>query len=290
MTASVLITVYNCWPIALQAIENHLKFGGDLIEEIIVIDDCSTENIPDVLPSKVRLIRNETNQGYVKSVNIGFREIHSDLVILFDADSIPLNDYGNYLSEYFTKNKHVGAIGFYTVNDRGEQTGMIEPEPNEWSLLLGQQLYARAEHFFAKKTIVIYSCALVVQKIAVDQINGFDETFDFLDADADFSMRLTRAGWQLEMIDTLKSKHQGGGSPQATSKRVLRHYVNRHKLLQKHDKWRKPKLYKNIITARLNIELFLLNVAGTLKYKDPAIRNDKLKGRKDILSFIKQNY
>lgn len=290
MTASVLITVYNCWPIALRAIENHLKFGGDLIEEIIVVDDCSTENIPEVLPDKVRLIRNQTNQGYVKSVNIGFREIQSDLVILFDADSIPLNEYGKALDTYFTEHTDVGAIGFYTVNDKGEQTGMIEPEPNAWSLLLGQQLYARAEKFFTKDPIVIYSCALVVRKKAVEQINGFDEGFDFLDADADFSMRLTRAGWKLKMVEALKSQHQGGGSPQATSKRVLRHYVNRFKLLNKHGKWSSPKLYKNIITTRLKTELLLLNLVGKLKYSDPAVRKDKLKGRKDILVFVKENY
>ncbi len=289
MKASVLLTVYNCWPIALQAIEAHLKYGGDLVQEIVVVDDCSTQDVPQALPANVRVIRNETNKGYVKSVNIGFNNIQSDLVILFDADAIPLNQYDEKVSAYFTTNPGVGAIGFHTVNQNGDPTGMIDHEATVWPVLFGQQIYVKFEKMISYKSIVIHSCALVVRKAAVDSVGGFDEQFDFLDADADFSMKLNRAGWKLTLLDGVKAFHEGKGSPQALSKRVLRYYVNRHKLLVKYNKWNWPVLFKSIVIMRMSFEYLLLKVFGPLKFSKEIVA-DKVSGRRAVIAYVKEHY
>ena len=289
MKASVLLTVYNCWPIALEAIEAHLKYGGDLVEEIVVIDDCSTQDVPDSLPDKVKVFRNESNKGYVKSVNIGFSKIQSDLVILFDADSIPLNKYDEVVERCFREKTDVGAIGFHTINQAGNTTGMYDHEATVWPVLFGQQLYVKFEKLFSYKSIVIHSCALVVRKTAVDSVNGFDEQFDFLDADADFSMKLNRAGWKLMMLDQVQSLHEGKGSPQALSKRVLRYYVNRHKLLVKYKKWNYPVLFKAIVLFRMWLEYTLLLLFGRLKFSKEIVA-DKISGRHAVIKYVSEYY
>ena len=293
MKCSVLITVFNCWPLALKAIDSHLKYGNDFIEEIIVIDDCSTENVPAILPDKVRLIRNSVNLGYVKSVNIGFKAAKSPIVLLFDADAIPLVDYGEQIKHVFTTDETIGAIGFRTVDEFDNATGISDPEPNKFSLLFGQKI----DHKFlwlwrlVTKRITIYSCAIVLRKTAIESVNGFDENFDFLDADNDFCMRLTRAGWVLKIDPLLKAFHNGGGSPQLTSKRVLRFYINRHRLLVKHNKWdANARFSKLVVLARLQMEYLILKNFGTFLFKDKVANMDKVTGRKKIIDYVRLNY
>jgi GT2 family glycosyltransferase len=136
----------------------------------------------------------------------------------------------------------------------------------------------------------LHSCGLVVRRTAFEEVGGFDESFDFLDADTDFSLRLRKAGWRLAKSDDLVAYHEGGGSPQSTAKRVLRHHRSRWQLLEKHGKLTRPLLTRLLLLLRHALELAALRLTGPLLASDPRVRADKLAGRRALVRCAWQAY
>jgi len=61
-----------------------------LVESVIVIDDCSTDNsVAEILrvgDSRIKLLKNKTNQGKGAAISNGIQHATSELVIIQDAD------------------------------------------------------------------------------------------------------------------------------------------------------------------------------------------------------------
>jgi GT2 family glycosyltransferase len=295
ISLSALITNYNTWHLTNHCVKELYHWSKNNLIEILIIDDASEQKPADEnLSDKVRVIRNPENRGYVASVNIGFSHLKEDIVILFDSDAYPLMDLTQSLVKLFTANPQLGAMGFKLVDEQGQDTGSYSAEPTVLSLLLGQKLSALLFNDKSKQAretpICIHSCGMAVRRIAFEEIGGFDEGFDFLDADIDFSMRLRAAGWCVEADPNLVAYHKGGGSFQTTAKRVLRHYRNRWRLLAKHEQLPLPWLLKAGLVSRHLIEYSFLIIAGKVIIKDPATLKDKLYGRRQLLKEVWSSY
>ena len=91
---SVVMPVYNTEiPILKEAVDSILnQTFRDF--EFIIVDDCSGPAVGEYLQSlkdpRLRLIRNETNLGVTKSLNIGFQAAQGKYIARMDADDISL--------------------------------------------------------------------------------------------------------------------------------------------------------------------------------------------------------
>ncbi|MFW5760161.1 MAG: glycosyltransferase family 2 protein [Cyclobacteriaceae bacterium] len=286
---SVVITNYNTWDETIRCIE-HIQSCDQhhVVDQIVVVNDAS-ESFHDLSRDwlKVEQINNQVNKGYAACVNIGVNAASNDIVLLLDSDAYPVSDLGEVLMP-FRKDAQLGVLGFKLVDAHGQETGSYDDEPTLSTLLLGQKLHAYAKkHILLSRSsaIVIHSCAVAFRKSVFELVHGFDESFDFLDADADFSMKVSRAGYAIKRTDQIVLFHVGGGSPQSTSKRVLRFYKNRYQLLQKYDKIKLKKMLILSIRLRVSIELFVI------QYLLPFVKGkeflfDKKKSRTEILKFL----
>ena len=293
LTCSILITNYNTWTLTNRCIQAVSKWSQNKIHQILIVDDASTENAPDFFSEQVKIVYNEENRGYVASVNRGFLELQEDIIILFDSDAYPLMDLTETVREAFANNPKLGAVGFQLVDEEGNPTGSYDTIPKAIELLLGQALTARLHSWLPnqnKSVICLYSCAMAVRLQAFQGISGFDEGFDFLDADIDFSMRLQQSGWQVQVIPELLVFHEGGGSPQSTAKRVLRHHKNRWRLLSKHNLLIMPNLLKFGLATRHALEYLLLKTCGHFVIREPTKLQDKLYSRKELSRLVWSNY
>jgi len=89
MKFSVIIPVYNEVN-TINEIINRVKATG-LVDEILAVDDGSTDGSRDVLASLndtgiVKVIFHETNQGKGKAVRTGIQNAWGDLILIQDAD------------------------------------------------------------------------------------------------------------------------------------------------------------------------------------------------------------
>ncbi|MRX45672.1 glycosyltransferase family 2 protein [Pedobacter puniceum] len=287
---SLLITNYNTWELTERCIRSvEYADPSKVIQEIIVVDDCSTQNAPVYFQEHplVKIIKNEDNLGYVKSVNKAFAEATQSICLLLDSDAYLISDIA-LIPKIFEEQKGLGILGFNLVDEHGKSTGRGGPEPDVWSLVLGQQLERSFRKLFPKRSkyMTLYSCGIAIRKKAFEAIGGFDESFDFLDADHDFSMRMTRNEWDIAVCDDIHIFHKGGGSPQLTSKRVIRFYENRLKLLRNHNKVKNEKMIKTLIKIRLYVELFFLSVFGKYKFSVDILK-DKFSSRRHLINILK---
>lgn len=258
MKVSVVITSHDTWPLTVRCVRALEKHSAGRIAEIVVVDDASSTPAPSDLPALARVIRNPSNLGYQASVNVGFRAVSGDWVLLLDSDAYPLMDVVEPLARSFAADPKLAAIALATVDERGRGTQTAQSEPQAFGFVLGPRLegaYVRLRDFLREPKLVVFSCALGVRKSAFDAVGGFDEGFDFLDADLDFSMRLSEAGFRVMRDPSVLAFHRGSGSPQTQSKRVLRGYRNRWRLLAKHRKLSAPGALKLLLAVRHALEI-----------------------------------
>jgi glycosyltransferase involved in cell wall biosynthesis len=92
MKISCIVPAYNEAARISQVL--HVLTRHPLIDEVIVIDDCSTDNTSTVVSGfpSIRLVRHEINKGKSKAIVTGLRESKNELVMFIDADLIGLTE------------------------------------------------------------------------------------------------------------------------------------------------------------------------------------------------------
>jgi GT2 family glycosyltransferase len=299
LSVSVIIPNYESWSDAVRCARAAAEYSGKKLNQILIVDDGSSSSGPNELPNPVRVVRNEVNRGVIETENIGFSCTNADIVVILDSDAEPLMDFVPGVVQAFEKNPELGALGFHTVDRKGNATGIASPEPTVLDLVLGQRGSGWIRYLGRKvgavrtestEQICLHSCATAFRRTAYEEIGGFDEGFDFLEYDIDFSIRLRNAGWKVMKASDIEAYHEGGGSPQSYVKRLMRHHQNRWRLLRKHEKIQYPSLVKYALALRHVLEYGMFYVAGPFLTDSVEERNDKLRGRRDLLRGVWDGY
>jgi len=234
---SVVIPVYGQWNLAKRNIDALLKYDKKLIEEILVVNDCSPEENPYEFDKIVWIINNESNLGYAGTVNNGLKQAKSKIIVLLDSDAYPVAEFIDKLIKMYAADPQIGCIGFGTIDEDGSDTGNYQLEPSVLGLIAGQLLEAKFDflRFWRRKSKLPFSCAVSFTKNCLEDLSYFDaETFPVLEADNDISIRVHRSKWKLVFTREILICHKGGNSYKINHKRVVLFHESRWKLLKKH--------------------------------------------------------
>lgn len=109
--ATVIITCYNLEQFVGAAIESAL--GQDCTDrpEIIVVDDCSTDNSERVIRSyPVRYVRTVCNGGSLLAMLKGIEQASHDIICLLDGDDIWRCDKLRKVSRYFASEVRTALV------------------------------------------------------------------------------------------------------------------------------------------------------------------------------------
>ncbi len=129
-SVSVVITTYNRSQLLPRAIESAHQAGSDL--EVIVVDDCSTDETPDVCASLkgVHYVRLSSNKGLANARNVGIAESSSDFIAFLDDDDLRLpNSLEGQLRTIASDERFAFCYGPTLIADSRRQlpTGEIYP-------------------------------------------------------------------------------------------------------------------------------------------------------------------
>ena len=288
LSVGVLVLHYNTWELALRTLNAAMRLEAERVAEFVLFDDGSTEPPPEQIDNRIRLIRGEWNRGFGGALPVAFAAMTSDIVVLFDSDAVPLTPFAAEVREHFAHDARLGQLGFGAQDETDAQTESYFNEPTQWSLILGQAIHARLRRktLQPEKICVITGC-MATRTAAYAEVGGFDPEFEFLDVDADYSMRLRRAGWRVEVDRSIAVFHVGGGTPQAMRRRVLHFYKSRWRLLRKHGLLTCPRAARAAILARLRCEKIILRLFGRLLFPSSAVLEDKILGREQLLAYCR---
>lgn len=136
---SIVITNYNYAKYVGEAI--HSALAQTVCDEVVVIDDGSTDNSKDILKSfeaepKVKIIYTE-NKGVAAARNLGISKSKGDFIICLDADDSLHPKYAEVLQAEMKANRDYGIAytGLTVVRENGDRSNTTWPPEFDWELM-----------------------------------------------------------------------------------------------------------------------------------------------------------
>ena len=191
MIASVIIPVYNEAQTLGDCLASLVRQTGQRQDlEIIVVDDGSTDNTPDVVRGfpGVRLLR-QSRQGPAAARNRGAREARGEIILFTDGDCIPLDNWlEEMLAPFHQDPDLIGVKGAYITRQRALTARFVQIEYEDKYDKLAKQKYI--------DFIDTYSAGY--RRRTFLEAGGFDQEFPVACAeDVELSYRLANLGCKL---------------------------------------------------------------------------------------------
>ncbi len=250
-SCAVIIVNYNTGKLLSQVIKRVLKAKG--VDEIIIVDNNSTDNSMELLPDNPKVIKyfRKTNAGFASSCNYGAKRAQSDFLLFLNPDCLVQEDSIVNTLNSFKYKQNIGMVGVWVKNPDGtEQRATRRRLPTLWRAI---KTYSKLENFakfcscftgvnlnhlpISKKIqqVEAVSGAYVFIKTAVfNEVGGFDEDFFMHFEDLDLCKRTSDAGYNILLNPQIEVVHHQGTSSQSNShvseykKQSLQRYFHKH--------------------------------------------------------------
>lgn len=198
---SVVLPVYNGARYLGAALESVLDQSFTDFE-LIVVDDCSTDETPQILADaaardpRLRMITNAKNRKLPASLNVGFAQARADWFCWTSDDNLMLPDALAQLIR--ARDNHPDAdiihADYRVIDTRGVEQTKVVTGP--------------ASDLLVENTI---GCCFLYRRGVDDHLNGYDETLFGIE-DYDFWLRAHRAGFAFHHVNSapyLYRRHEG---------------------------------------------------------------------------------
>lgn len=196
---SVVIPVYGKVDYTLMCLRSIADCSIQVPFEVIVVDDCSPDNTLDALQgvSGVRVVSNQTNQGFIRSCNAGAAVALGEYLCFLNNDTQVCGGWLDELVRTYDDFSGVGLAGSKLVYPNGklqEAGGIIWRNESAWNFGRGEDP-SHPMFNYARETDYISGASILIQKKLFDELGGFDELY--LPAyceDADLALKVRSRG------------------------------------------------------------------------------------------------
>lgn len=197
---SVIIPTYNRRHSIVKSVESVLEQTYP-VEEVIVADDCSTDDTEDVVrqiqDSRVRYCRLPDNRGAGGARNFGVAQARYDLIAFHDSDDLWIKDKIEKQMAYWKEHPDCGLI--YCAYEMRLAYGILHVVPD-----IEKQDSPEARKEMGGKSILegrilkpllvrntVGAPTILMRKDVFEAVDGFDETMRSLE-DWDFAIKVAK--------------------------------------------------------------------------------------------------
>ena len=268
---SIIIPFYNQFDYTYNCLRSIARQYPQVDIEVILIDDNSSEKIDFSLLKKIKIIKNEENLGFLRSVNKGISAAKGKYIYLLNNDTQVHAGFLDELIYVFENFENVGAVGSMLLNSDGslQEAGSFFLSDKSPTQIANKKIYT-PEINYIYQTDYCSGCSLMFERLnSENELNLFDENFVpayFEDADLCFQLKYHQ-GKNIYYTPFSKVTHFNGVSYQNEDRKK-----NEHKsalFVTNHDR------FKNKWQKELN----------TIKSKNKWERIEELYGDKQIIFF-----
>lgn len=197
-SVSFVVPAYNEGKTIEESLKHILEIDYDNILEIIVVNDCSTDNTRQVVEKimkrykKIKLINNPKNLGNAaRSQNVGLKHAKGDVIAVVDGDSFPAKDSIKKMIGFFDDPK-VGAVTC-PVLARNQNKFIEKLQALEYQTIS----FTRKLMEYVDSIYVTPGPLALYRREAILEINGFDE--NNLTQDIESTWNIASRGWDRKM-------------------------------------------------------------------------------------------
>jgi GT2 family glycosyltransferase len=215
---AVVITVHNRADLTLRCLR--ALAASTLPLQIVIVDNGSNDQTPKLLErlDGVRILRNETNIGFLRATNEGAKAATADLMLLLNSDTEVGPTSLAAAIETLESSASIGAVVARLVHFDGrlQEAGSIIWRDGAC------EGYGRGEHplaapFMFRRDVDFGSAAfLLTRRSTFSELGGFDERYaPAYYEDADYCVRLWQAGLRVVYEPRAVVRHAefGSGAP-----------------------------------------------------------------------------
>jgi GT2 family glycosyltransferase len=225
----IVIVNYNSTDHLLRCLESIRSRLDTRQAEILVVDNASTDHWDRVasMNPDVRTIRNATNVGFAKAVNLGIREGTSPYVLLVNPDALISEDFFREALDFMEQHPDVGILGPRILNPDGSIQGSARAFPSPLTAVFGRtSLLTRLfpNNPISRRNILttvsdgrnampvdwVSGACMVVRRKALEGIGLMDERFFMYWEDADWCKRAWETGWKVVYYPVISVIHYVG--------------------------------------------------------------------------------
>ncbi len=216
MNLSIIIVNYNTSYFIKRTINSIICSNINCSYEIIVVDNNSHDDSCDQIKTNyrnVKLIANDTNDGFAKAVNQGVSHSKGNNILLLNPDTILKIDTVDKLIESMQKNDKVGIVGAKIINAEGDFqlssrrkypdiltsifqiTGLSYLFPK--SRFFGRYNYTYISDNLSHEVDSVSGACMIFTRKLFDRLNGFDEDYFLFFEETDFCLRAQSCGYKI---------------------------------------------------------------------------------------------
>ena len=119
---SIVIVNWNAGLLLKECVESILKYSIDLVEQLIIVDNASTDNSLWLLPAHtaITIIQNKTNKGFASACNQGYALSTAEFLLLLNPDTRLLPGTLQASVDLMHANTGISILGVMHEDDKGE--------------------------------------------------------------------------------------------------------------------------------------------------------------------------
>lgn len=197
---SIIIVTYNHFEYTKDCIESIYKYTDKDTYEIIVVDNCSTDETRNWLKMQkdIKVILNKENLGFPKACNQGIERANSENdILLLNNDTIVTTNWLKNLKICLYSDSVIGATGAVSNHDENEQGVDFTYDDFDMMQALATENNISDAKRWEEKIFLIGFCILIRREV-ITKIKYLDEKYTpgYIE-DNDLSLQIIKEGYKL---------------------------------------------------------------------------------------------
>ena len=225
----------------LQSLERDA--GGRVAVEVVVLDNASEDGSAEAVRERhpwARVIAQPFRAGFGANHNTVVRASTGRYVYVLNEDTTSEPGCFDRMVAYLDEHPRVGALGPRVVypDGRRQASAWRFPTPAAaalGALTLGKAGLVQSAGSRPRRVDWATGCALLLRRVALEEVELFDERFFLYSEETDLCRRLAAAGWETHYVpETTVVHHVSQFSAKVPERRIVEHWRSRRRYLAKH--------------------------------------------------------
>jgi GT2 family glycosyltransferase len=225
---SIIIVAWNVRELLYDCLESVYNETKGISFEVIYVDNASKDGSAEMVRKKfpkVKMIKNEKNEGFIKANNEGIQIAEGRYVLLLNSDTIILDNAIAKTVKFADEHPEAAVVGCKVLNpDKTLQRSCFMYASLLNLLLSATYLYKifPKSKFFGRERMTwwdfndvrevetVCGSFSLVRKKAIKQVGLMDETYFVYGDDPDWCYRFHKNGWKILFTPEPEIIHYGG--------------------------------------------------------------------------------